>query len=559
MPKRCRAGGPETRVTLQDNMHLSTFFLCHLAPALAARLVGSVGATAFSQEKDELVLGFADAAAKREIWLRAVLTGAPTALGFPGEFRRARVNSVDLFSEVLGVEVRGAAAHFGERSFHLTLADGAALLFKLHGPRANVVWVPAPGSARAPVLFRRKLKEDADVTAATLADLAAPDGPAVLAELPVPVSVRGLPRYFGDVPARWLRARGFDAADAPAQAALWAELTAALLAPKAFYLTELDGQLRLSLLPIGQVQHTYADPLTAAEEFVRRYRSTTAFADLYARAHRFLTRRQEGALRGAQEVQKRLQHLATDASYRQTADLIMANLTEIPLGATEVELFDFYTDKTRRVKLRGRETTPQRVAENLYRKAKNQQREVQELTERRARYEDAALRTLDQLPALEAQQAGADFKILRTWLRDQHLTDELNQTKADAALPATPFKEFDLHGWRILVGRSAANNDELTLRHARKDDLWLHAKDVAGSHVIIKRPNPAQPVPRPVIEAAAALAAWYSKRKSDTLCPVIVTPRKYVRKPRGAAPGSVRVEREEQVLLVKPANPFERE
>ena len=540
-------------------MHLNTFFLRHLAPALAARLVGSTVATAFSQEKDELVLGFADGPAQRETWVRAVLTGAPTALGFPQEFRRARANSVDLFAEVLDVEVAGVAAHFGERSFHVKLTSGAALFFKLHGPRANVVWVPKSGSAHKPVVFRRKLKEDADVTAADLAALAAPDAAATLAALPVPASSRALPKYFGDMPARWLRERAYDGADPATQARLWAELTAALLTPEAFFLTEIDGALRLSLLPVGDVRFTYPDPLTAAEEFVRRYRSTHAFADLYTRAHRFLTRRQDGALRAADEVQKRLRHLATDASYRLTADLIMANLTQIPAGATEVELLDFYTGQPRLVKLRGRETTPQRVAENLYRKAKNQQRETQELTERLARYEAAALRALDQLPALEALQAGADFKLLRRWLSDQHLTDELNQTKADAALPATPFKEFELQGWRILVGRSAANNDELTLRHARKDDLWLHAKDVAGSHVVIRRPNPAQPVPRPVVEAAAALAAWYSKRKSDSLCPVIVTPRKYVRKPRGAAPGSVRVEREEQVLLVKPANPFERE
>ncbi len=540
-------------------MHLNTFFLRQLAPALAARLAGSTAATAFSQEKDELVLGFADAAAQRETWVRAVLTGAPTALGFPGEYRRARANSVDLLPEIIGVVVRGAHAHFGERSFHLSLANGAALYFKLHGPRANVVWVPAAGSARAPVLFRRKLKDDTDLKAPTLLALAAPDAQAVLAALPVPTSLRDLPRYFGDVPARWLRERAYDTAPPDAQAAHWGELTVALLNPTAFYLTEIAGALRLSLLPVGEVQFTFSDPLIAAEEYVRRYRSTTAFADLYARAHRFLTRRQDGALRAAAEVQKRLHHLATDASYRQTADVIMANLTQIPPGATEVELFDFYTDTTRVVKLRGRETTPQRVAENLYRKAKNQQREVQELTERLARYEDTALRTLDQLPALEAMQDNAEFKTLRNWLRDQNLTDELNQTKADAALPATPFKEFESHGWRILVGRSAANNDELTLRHARKDDLWLHAKDVPGSHVIIRRPNPTQPVPRPVIEQAAALAAWYSKRKADSLCPVIVTPRKYVRKPRGAAPGSVRVEREEQVLLVRPANPFERE
>ena len=54
------------------------------------------------------------------------------------------------------------------------------------------------------------------------------------------------------------------------------------------------------------------------------------------------------------------------------------------------------------------------------------------------------------------------------------------------------------------------------------------------------------------------LAGWYSKRQNDTLCPVTVTPKKFVRKPRGARPGQVVVERE-RVVLVKPGNPFERE
>ena len=64
-------------------------------------------------------------------------------------------------------------------------------------------------------------------------------------------------------------------------------------------------------------------------------------------------------------------------------------------------------------------------------------------------------------------------------------------------------------------------------------------------------------MPNTVLEKAAQLAAYYSKRKTDSLCPVIYTPKKWVRKPKGSAPGAVVVERE-KVLLVKPENPFEK-
>ncbi|RYY10904.1 MAG: DUF814 domain-containing protein, partial [Cytophagaceae bacterium] len=124
--------------------------------------------------------------------------------------------------------------------------------------------------------------------------------------------------------------------------------------------------------------------------------------------------------------------------------------------------------------------------------------------------------------------------------------------KAGAELP---FKVFEDRGFTILVGRNAANNDLLTQKYAHKDDLWLHAKDVTGSHVVIRH-RAGQPVPEPVIEHAAQLAGWYSRRQHDSLCPVTVTPKKFVRKPKGALPGQVVVERE-RVVLVVPANPFE--
>ncbi len=99
---------------------------------------------------------------------------------------------------------------------------------------------------------------------------------------------------------------------------------------------------------------------------------------------------------------------------------------------------------------------------------------------------------------------------------------------------------------------NAQRNDELTLKYAYKEDLWLHAKDVPGSHVIIKHQS-GKNFPKDVIERAAQLAAYYSKRKTDTLCPVAVTPKKYVRKRKGDPAGMVVVEREE-VVMVEPRN-----
>jgi predicted ribosome quality control (RQC) complex YloA/Tae2 family protein len=128
----------------------------------------------------------------------------------------------------------------------------------------------------------------------------------------------------------------------------------------------------------------------------------------------------------------------------------------------------------------------------------------------------------------------------------------LTQTKkVEAEGNEIPFKQFEVDGWVIWVGKSAKNNDLLTLKYAKKFDLWLHARDVAGSHVIIRNPNQ-KVVPKYVVEKAAGLAAYFSKRQSDSLCPVIVTPKKYVRKTKDLLAGQMIVDREEEVVLVKP-------
>ncbi|MBI4720486.1 MAG: DUF814 domain-containing protein [Chitinivibrionia bacterium] len=110
-----------------------------------------------------------------------------------------------------------------------------------------------------------------------------------------------------------------------------------------------------------------------------------------------------------------------------------------------------------------------------------------------------------------------------------------------AAGPAEKtYRRFDLGPmWFVFVGRNNRENDELTFRAAAPSDYWMHAQQAAGSHVILKskggKGNPSEAV----LEAAAGIAAYYSKAKHSSIVPVICTLRKYVRKPRKAKPGAV--------------------
>lgn len=109
-------------------------------------------------------------------------------------------------------------------------------------------------------------------------------------------------------------------------------------------------------------------------------------------------------------------------------------------------------------------------------------------------------------------------------------------------------------GWLVLVGRNNTENDELTHRVARPDDLWLHAQGVPGSHVIIRRAGRKDPPGRHITQLAAGLAAHFSRARHSGTVPVILTEKRFVRKPRGAKPGTAAVERE-KTLFVAPLSP----
>lgn len=159
-------------------------------------------------------------------------------------------------------------------------------------------------------------------------------------------------------------------------------------------------------------------------------------------------------------------------------------------------------------------------------------------------------RALDVLPArLEALRSEErEEQVPRTVRREQPAAD----APSDRA-----FRTYrSSGGLEIWVGRGAASNDELTFRAAAPEDVWLHARDATGAHVVLRWRRP-EPPPARDLEEAALLAAWHSRARGSTLVPVDWTRRKYVRKPRGGAPGLVVVQRCKTVM-VRPDGEVER-
>ena len=108
-------------------------------------------------------------------------------------------------------------------------------------------------------------------------------------------------------------------------------------------------------------------------------------------------------------------------------------------------------------------------------------------------------------------------------------------------------------GWTVLAGKTDGDNDYLSLKAANPNDYWFHVRGMPGSHVILRKKEGEEPG-KSVIKEAAAIAAWHSKAKNGGVTAVSCTQAKYVSKPGGAKPGTVRI-RKESVLKVRPAIP----
>jgi predicted ribosome quality control (RQC) complex YloA/Tae2 family protein len=121
-----------------------------------------------------------------------------------------------------------------------------------------------------------------------------------------------------------------------------------------------------------------------------------------------------------------------------------------------------------------------------------------------------------------------------------------------AAAPSAPLTWVSSDGLTVLVGRNSRQNERLTFERAARGDLWLHALDVPGAHVVIKAAGRA--VPERTILEAAALAAWFSRARNELAAAVAVTDVRYVKRLKGGGPGMVSVQQAETVV-VRPAGP----
>lgn len=486
----------------------------------------------FSQTKDELVIELNNT--RESFFIQAILDADFSCLLFPEKFYRARKNSIDLFGNLILKKVLSVRQFQNERSFALEMEGGLHLVFKMHGNFSNIVLIKENSVAE---IFRNHLQTDFQT------DMSALDRPLDFSKenfLHNQKNVEAIYFTFGKTVWNYLKQKNFSQLDTEKQWQLLQQ-TLYLLETPTYHIIENRGQFVFSLFPEGEAVQSFTDPILAVNEFAHRtLRERQILTEKKEVLHRLLVKQRNAGSYIAKNKIK-LAELSQDRHYQLWADLVMAHLHTIKPGTGKITLNSFYDNAPVEIKMKP-ELNAQQNAAIFYRKAKNQQIEINKLSE----------------SIIKKEKELSDNRVNEEWINRctdikslREITASIGlKIKPDEKTEPLPYREFEWRGFRIWVGKNAEANDQLTLKYSYKEDLWLHAKDVAGSHVLIKY-QAGKNFPKDVIEYAAGLAAFYSKRKNESLCPVVVTPKKFVRKRKGDPAGAVVVEKEE-VILVEP-------
>jgi predicted ribosome quality control (RQC) complex YloA/Tae2 family protein len=255
--------------------------------------------------------------------------------------------------------------------------------------------------------------------------------------------------------------------------------------------------------------------------------------------------------------------------HKRAGDLLLANIGTAVREGGRVRLTDFYAEDAPTIELEIDENRSlQEEAARRFARYAKAKRAAREIAERLEKIEP-------ELSALEARQAELQQAVAA---RDEEALAAFDGGKGDerngdgrpgaaardkGSKKGSPEKGRALRryrssdGYEVVVGRGARENDELTFRVARSYDTWMHAADYPGSHVVVRARGKDDTIPHRTLVEAARLAAHFSQARKDAKVAVNYTQRKFVSKPRGAAPGLVYLS-SFRTLLVEPGEEIER-
>lgn len=524
----------------------------------------------YTQERNRLVITTSSSTSRKSI----IISCEPRQnfLYIRDAIHRARKNTFDTLTGINGRKITGIELHPSDRQITIVCDDVSNIIIQLFGGRSNVLEVDKDFVIRDAFL---KPKEVAGKRAELPKDI--PPPPERYEQFitalfggdhaTIKDSLKKRLTLLGATLHRELAARSevnldTDAASVPgeSQTRLWdsyVEIMEELGEPSPRIYYEDGAPVEMGLIHLAQYHGKPEKPFQSCSDAVRTFVNVSHkkrnIESDKKEIHMRLSNELKKAERAVNAINKELTQGDRSAEYEHLGTVLMSYPHEETKGENSIELHD----------ISGAGTTIQIPVDPKLSAVQNAERYFERARKARQARKEAARRAAsvekrlhDVKSLLQELQSIEDPKELKSFFRNnQKILTAIGIRMTKESKEELPFRVFRVAGgYDVWAGKSNTNNDLLTMKYAKPNDLWFHARGASGSHVVLKTGGSKDSVPKEAIHQAASIAAYYSKMKTSKLVPVAMTDRKYVRKRKGDPPGTVVLSRE-KVIMVTPELP----
>jgi predicted ribosome quality control (RQC) complex YloA/Tae2 family protein len=236
-----------------------------------------------------------------------------------------------------------------------------------------------------------------------------------------------------------------------------------------------------------------------------------------------------------------------EEEFKNYGNLLLININKLKTGLEKISLPDIYHNEQLIEIDLDPKLSPKENVERYFNKAKDSKIQFEKAKEMLNVISREKQKLIDFQNKL---QSAKSLKELEQIAKELKLKMKTQKNVSESM--TEKFKHYLVEGkYHVFVGKDSKSNDILTLKFAKQNDYWFHARAVPGSHVVLRVENLKEPVPKSVLKKVASIAAYHSKAKTAGVVPVSYTFKKFVVKRKGMEPGKV-VLLKEDTLLVSP-------
>jgi len=535
-------------------MYKNYFFLNRFVLEANLVLQDSVFYSVFTQEKDKLIIQCRNSKIEKFIEI-SVEPGSPY-ITLKNDFHRAKKNTINFFDEYLPSKLLTILISNSDRVIKFIL-DSGEIFLTIRGKYSNIIFISKDGKVEyfknmpedfIEEHFIREMKTSVFINSFNIPNLNIPIKNDVWLE------IKSLFPFIGKeilLEAKF-RCRSDRIEDI---VAVINNIINEISAAKPVVISDSrTGQLIIGFetfhIFTGNEINVFDDVVSAFNYYLSKHYYTRQIETKKKIISKHLDKELHKLSNKLNALKTAIDKGSKEVEYKKYGDLLLININSIRNGMDSIDVRDiFLDDNLISIKLEAA-LPPKKNIDRYFEKAKNDKIRLEKSKELYKISSDQ----FNKLKLLEEKLSYANTIEDYNYLMKELKIKETETSKKDADI-SIKFKHYLIEGkYNVYVGKDSRNNDLLTMKFAKQNDYWFHARKVPGSHVVLRVENKKEAMPKSILSKAASLAAYHSKAKTSGLAPVSFAQKKFILKKKGMDAGEVAMLKED-VLIVKPEIP----